>query len=51
MKEFVVRRLNQVLDGEAQDEYGYLLASDRAAISNILCETKPDFSARSSGAE
>jgi hypothetical protein len=49
IKEFVVRRLNEVLDGKVGDEYAHLSAADRVAISEILQETKPDVRSPSAG--
>lgn len=42
MKEFVARRLQEVLAGQGGADYAHLTAADRAAIAEILRETKPD---------
>ncbi|MBA4105084.1 MAG: hypothetical protein C0485_04940 [Pirellula sp.] len=42
MKEFVARRLQQVLAGQGGAPYAHLSATDRAAIAEIIRETKPD---------
>jgi hypothetical protein len=44
IKEFVYRRLREVLTGEDKTQpYAHLSASDREAILGILKDTKPDF--------
>lgn len=42
MKEFVARRLREVLAGEGGADYAHLSAADRTAIAEILRDTKPD---------
>lgn len=43
MKDFVLRRMYQVLTGEdSSKEFSHLSADDRQAILEILRETKPD---------
>lgn len=42
MKEFVGRRLQQVLAGQGGADYARLTATDRTAITEILRDTKPD---------
>lgn len=42
MKDFVARRLQEVLAGQGGADYAHLTAADRTAITEILRETKPD---------
>lgn len=42
MKEFVARRLHEVLAGQGGADYAHLSANDREAIAEILRDTKPD---------
>ena len=42
MKEFVARRLQEVLAGQGGADYAHLSVADRTAIAEILRETKPD---------
>jgi hypothetical protein len=43
MKDYVANRLREILAGENDENYSHLSSADRQAISEILCETKPDF--------
>ena len=42
MKQYVARRLQQVLAGQGGAPYAHLSAADRTAIAEIIRETKPD---------
>jgi hypothetical protein len=47
VKQYVYRRVREVLDGQAKDsEFSDLSTNDGAAILAILEDTKPDFTAR-----
>jgi hypothetical protein len=42
IKDYVARRLQEILAGENDENYSHLTAADRQAILEILRETKPD---------